>query len=269
MLEYMIRRDFFHLLSGLATTSVLGGCAAKSATRTPLAGPPIATDRVPLRAICFDLFTLFDPRSVVVTAASVVGERAEELCESWRSRQFQYAFLRAAGERYVDFRAVTEDALIFAAKALHLTLSAADRTRLVDAYSRLEPWPDTRTQLRTFREAGLRLAPLANYAPSMIAALLENAELASFFEAQISTDQERTYKPDPRAYALGVSTLRIPRQQIAFAAFGGWDAAGAKWFGYPTFWVNRLGVPGEELASPPDGMGPTLAELGLFVSTWA
>lgn len=269
MLEPMIRRDFFHLVSGLATTSVLGACATRGALRTRPVDTPSAAARAPIGAICFDLFTLFDPRSVIATAASVVGERAEELCESWRSRQFQYAFLRASGERYVDFRAVTEAALTFAAKAMNITISAADRARLVAAYSRLEPWPDTRAQLGRFREAGLRLAPLANYAPAMIEALLANADLTGFFEAQISTDQAQTYKPDPRAYALGVSTLRMPRQRIAFAAFGGWDAAGAKWFGYPTFWVNRLGVPLEELAPPPDGTGPTLAELALFVSKWA
>ena len=28
--------------------------------------------------------------------------------------------------------------------------------------------------------------------------------------------------------------------EIAFAAFAGWDAAGAKAFGYPTFWVKAV-----------------------------
>jgi 2-haloacid dehalogenase len=115
----------------------------------------------------------------------------------------------------------------------------------------------------------LRLAPLANYAPSMLDALLERAGLGEVFEARISTDAARTFKPDPRAYALGVERLGLAREQIAFAAFGGWDAAGARWFGYPTFWVNRLGVPQEELAPAPDGTGPSLVELATFVSAWA
>jgi len=59
----------------------------------------------------------------------------------------------------------------------------------------------------------------------------------------------------------------LAREEIAFAAFGGWDAAGAKWFGFPTFWVNRLGVPQEQLVDP-DGTGPTLAELAEFVARW-
>lgn len=103
----------------------------------------------------------------------------------------------------------------------------------------------------------------------MLATLLEHAQLTEIFDARISTDSARTFKPDPRAHALGVSTLGLPREQIAFSAFGGWDAAGARWFGYPTFWVNRLGVPLEELAPPPDGTGPTLTELAAFVASWA
>jgi len=49
------------------------------------------------------------------------------------------------------------------------------------------------------------------------------------------------------------------------AAFAGWDAAGAKWFGYPTFWVNRLGAPVEELGVTPDGIGSGLGDLVKFV----
>jgi len=75
----------------------------------------------------------------------------------------------------------------------------------------------------------------------------------------------RTFKPDPRAYQLGLDTLRLPRDQIVFAAFAGWDAAGAKAFGYRTFWVNRQNQPPEELGVLPDATGATLNDLVLHV----
>jgi 2-haloacid dehalogenase len=100
----------------------------------------------------------------------------------------------------------------------------------------------------------------------MLENLLTNAGLRPLFNALISTDRAKAFKPDPRAYALGPSVLRLPREEIAFAAFGGWDAAGARWFGYPTFWVNRLGVPAEELPPGPDAVGPTLHELAAWVA---
>lgn len=50
----------------------------------------------------------------------------------------------------------------------------------------------------------------------------------TLFDALLSTDANHTYKPDPRAYQLGVDRLKLERRDIVFAAFGGWDAAGAK-----------------------------------------
>jgi 2-haloacid dehalogenase len=218
-----------------------------------------------IRAICFDVFTIFDPRSVVKVAEAIFAGDAAEICTAWRTRQFEYAWLRACAGRYVDFRTVTAEALTFVLRDRKLTLSNEQHERLVDACSELEPWPDARNALRDWKNAGLRLAPLSNYSPVMLERLVSRAGLAGMWDALISSDAARTYKPDSRAYALGPAILGIERHEIAFAAFGGWDAAGAKWFGFRTFWVNRFGVAREELSPPPDGTGPTLAELGAFI----
>jgi len=229
------------------------------------AQPPSAGPR-PIGGICFDLFTLFDPRGVERVAESFFPDAAADLCREWRVRQFEYAWLRASAEQYRDFEVVTGEALDHVAGARGLTLSAAARRRLVAAYSELTPWPDARPALEAWRRDGLRLAPLANYSPSMLARLLDHAGLAGLFDAQISTDQARTFKPSPRAYALGPAVLGLPREQIVFAAFGGWDAAGAAWYGFPTFWLNRLGVAPEALSAAPHATGATLAELATFVA---
>jgi 2-haloacid dehalogenase len=258
----MQRREFFIGLSR----------AGAAATGWAACAPPViprASGRGEIRAICFDLFTLFDPRSVVEAARSFVGDRAVALCELWRTRQFEYCWLRAAAGIYADFRQVTREALEYATRASGLTLTDEAREWLIDAYCRLEPWPDTRVHLAAWRAAGLRLAPLANYSPSMLEALIEHAGLTNGFDALISTDVARTFKPDPRAYALGASTFGLDPRQVAFSAFGGWDAAGAKWFGFHTFWVNRLNVPREALAPAYDATGTTLAELARFVQARA
>lgn len=245
------------------------GCSGPSSSTGRASSLAVDAPRAKIAAICFDLFTLFDPRTMSSVAADVIGERHEAFSEAWRNKQFQYAFLRAAADQYEDFEAVTRKSLEAVARAQRVELSAADRDRLVAAYSQLTPWPDAAPTLAAFRRAGLKLAPLANYAPRMLSGLLENAGLDGLFDAQISTHGARTFKPDPRAYALGPEVLGLEKSRIAFAAFGGWDAAGAAWFGFPTFWVNRLGVPREELAPGPDATGPTLAELSAFVERWA
>jgi 2-haloacid dehalogenase len=245
---------------------VLAGAAVASAAENAGAAKPATAQRARIRAVAFDLFTIFDPRSVVAVAETIVPGRARELCESWRVRQFEYSWLHAAAGTYRDFHVVTEAALAYAARASGINLSADASRTLVSSYERLVPWPDSRAALESLKASGLRLAPLANFTPAMIEHLLGNAGLRPLFDEIISTDRARKYKPDPRAYALGSSVLKLRREEIAFAAFGGWDAAGAKWFGYPTFWVNRLGVPAEELPPGPDAVGSTLTEVASWVA---
>lgn len=264
----MQRNTFLKLAIGAAGASALGCASGQQGPARAAASSPARPPRRKIAAICFDLFTLFDPRSVVEVARGSLGEGAPRFCEVWRTRQFEYAWQRAAAGQYRDFRVVTLEALDYTARAHGLTLSAAQRESLVEAYSQLKLWPDARQHLIAWKRAKLRLAPLANYSPLMLQRLLEQADLDGIFDDQISTDEARTYKPDPRAYALGVSRLGLGREQIAFSAFGGWDAAGARWFGYPTFWVNRLKVAAEELAPGPDATGPGLAELAKFVAEW-
>jgi len=81
----------------------------------------------------------------------------------------------------------------------------------------------------------------------------------------LSTDRVKAYKPDPRAYQMGLDAFGLKPDQILFAAFAGWDAAGAKSFGYPTFWVNRQNQPGEELGVTLDAIGGNLNDLVSFV----
>jgi FMN phosphatase YigB (HAD superfamily) len=63
--------------------------------------------------------------------------------------------------------------------------------------------------------------------------------LDGVFDPHLSTDRVRVFKPDPRAYEMALAASGATRDEIVFADFSGWDAAGAKAFGYPTFWVNR------------------------------
>ena len=46
---------------------------------------------------------------------------------------------------------------------------------------------------------------------------------------------------------MGLQAFNLVKHEMAFVALGGWDAAGAKAFGYSTYWVNKLNLPPEEL----------------------
>jgi 2-haloacid dehalogenase len=203
-------------------------------------------------AVAFDYFVLFNPDSVVSVVDRMAPGKGREFTNLWRTRQFEYSWLRSITGRYVDFFAITKDALLYAARAMHVELTPAQTDQLLDAYLRLTPWPDSAGALRRLRDADIRVITIANFSPTMLRANAESAGLTPFFDALLSTDANHTYKPDPRAYQLGVDRLKLEKRDIVFAAFGGWDAAGAKSFGYPTVWVNRLNQPLEELGLYPD-----------------
>ena len=203
-------------------------------------------------AVAFDYFVLFNPDSVVSAVDRIAPGHGREFTNVWRTRQFEYSWLRSITGHYVDFYAITRDALRYAANATHVELTAAQRDQLLDAHLQLTPWPDAADALRRLRDADVRVITIANFSPTMLRANADRARLTPLFDALVSTDANHTYKPDPRAYQLGVDRLRLDKGDIVFAAFGGWDAAGAKSFGYPTVWVNRFNQPLEELDVRPD-----------------
>jgi len=217
-----------------------------------------------IRAAAFDAFAVFDPRPIAAHTEELFPGRGAELTNAWRTRQFEYTWLRTLTASYADFETVTEQALVFAAKMLKVELSEAHRRELMRGYAELRPWPDAAAGLEALRDAGVRLALLSNFTSAMLRRAVGNAGFEQLFEAQLSTDRVRAYKPDPRAYAMAMSHFRLRREEIVFAAFAGWDAAGAKRFGFPTFWVNRTSAPLEELDSPPDGAGTDLGDLVRF-----
>jgi len=217
------------------------------------------------KAVAFDYFVIFDPNSIVPAIEDAFPGRGTEFVNLWRTRQFEYAWLRSLTGRYVDFRQVTEEALVYTAQALKLDLTQERKARLLDAYLHLKPWPDAEPSLRKLKAAGVRMVTIANFSPTMLRSNADGAHLTELFDELLSTDVNHTYKPDPRAYALGMEHLHLKKEEIVFAAFGGWDAAGAKSFGYPTFWVNRLGLPVEQLGVTPDGTSNGFAGLLSFV----
>jgi 2-haloacid dehalogenase len=230
-----------------------------------LAAPAALAATRPIKAIAFDGFPITDPRPVFAKVNEMFPEKGHALSEAWRTRLFEYTWLRTLGQRYADFWHVTEDSLVFAAKASGIDLSADQRAALMQTWLTLKAWPDVAPALKELKVAGIRMAFLANLTEKMLDAVVKNAGLEEFFEPHLSTDRVQAFKPDPRAYQMGPDAFKLRKEEIVFAAFAGWDAVGAKWFGYPTFWVNRMNMAAEELGVTPDGTGPGLADLVKFV----
>ncbi len=248
------RREFLNFAAAGIVTGVL-------ASLTP--APWASALRV--KAIAFDAFPIFDPRPVFKLVEELFPGKGAALSDVWRTRQFEYQWLRALSGRYADFWQTTEESLSFATELLKLDLTSDKRKKLMGAYLELKSWPDVAAALKTLKNAGMRLAFLSNATPNILDAGIRKSGLENVFEYVLSTDRIKTYKPDRRAYQMAIDAFGNSKEEILFVAFAGWDAAGAKAFGYPTFWVNRLNSPAERLGFSPDGVGRDLNDLVAFV----
>ena len=243
------------LLGGLTLGAVSGACPLRAAPATGI------------RAIAFDAFPIFDTRSLAAAVREAFPEQGERLMAIWSQKLFDYAWLDTAADQFQDFDILAGKALRFAAAMVGVPLSEARCQVLVAAYSTLDIWPDVRPVLDRLHAGGIRMAFLSNMTDAMLRSNISHTGLERYFEPPLSTGRVRRYKPSPAAYQMAIEAFGLPREAIGFAAFGGWDAVGATWFGYRSAWINRLGLPAEPLGPEPAivsrGLEGVLALAGL------
>jgi 2-haloacid dehalogenase len=237
------RRNFLGLAAAAALTSTMVAESQQVAGRT-----------ANIRVVVFDGLVIFNLGMICKIAEDCFPGRSVELIRAWQIRQFEYTWLRTTAGQYRDFLHVTEDALRCAASALQLQLSSSCRERLMQAFLQLPVWPDIPGVIEELHRRGIRMAFLSNFTAGMIDASLRASDMNHYFEEHLTTDRVRAFKPSPRAYQMAVAHFGMPKAEIAFAAFASWDAAGAKWFGYPTIWINRTNATEEQLGVKPDAV---------------
>jgi 2-haloacid dehalogenase len=225
---------------------------------------------VAITALLFDVYgTLLDVHGLTGALERVAPGRGAEFSALWRTRQIDYTRLRTLSGRYADFGQVTAEALDYAAEKLGVPLGAARRADLLAAYETLPAHPDARPALTALSASGLRLGALSNGTPPMLARALGAADLAPLLPLVLSVDAVKAYKTAPAAYRLGTESLGLPASDIGFVSSNGWDIAGATWFGFRTFWVNRGREPLERLGVAPEASGESLADLVAWLDATA
>lgn len=245
------------LLSILSATAIGGHAAAQG--RSTAAGR-----RSAIKALAFDGFTLLDPRPVSAAMVQLLPENGVQLAAAWANKLFALSWLETAAGRYSGFTAIADAALDFSAQAMGIDLPTKQRHALVAVYGRLPAWPDTAATLEALATSGVRLAFLSNLGADMLQSNMRANGLDQWMDAPLSTDQVRAFKPSPHAYAMAEVHFGLPRDEIGFVAFGGWDALGARWYGYRTAWINRLGVTEETLTPRPDAIARDLSAIAVL-----
>ena len=206
-------------------------------------------------AFVFDAYgTLYDVHSVAARCESFWPAKGTQLSQLWRAKQLEYTWQRSLMRRYEPFSSVTRAALSYACEALRLQIDRAQADALMQEYTRLSLYPEARAALSRLKG---KKAILSNGSPDMLLPLVENSAL--HFDAVISVDEVKIFKPAPEVYELAVRRLRT--EKIAFVSSNCWDALGAKSYGFTVYWVNRARAPLDRLGFEPDAALTSLDEI--------
>jgi 2-haloacid dehalogenase len=209
-------------------------------------------------AFVFDAYgTLFDVHAAVHRHAEDIGPAGARISEIWRAKQLEYSWVRSLMGSYKDFWQLTEDALDFALRQSPAT-DPALRQRLLDAYWKLDCYPEVPAVLKALKAAGARLAILSNGSPAMLQSAVGSAALDKVIDDIFSVDQIRRFKTDQSVYDLVTTSWRVYPGTVSFQSSNRWDVAGAQKFGFRTVWINRTGQANEYADHPPDLILPSL-----------
>jgi 2-haloacid dehalogenase len=213
-------------------------------------------------AVLFDAYgTLFDVYSVTARAEQLFPGQGQALAAQWRTTQIDYTRLYTLSGRYKPFWDITQDALRYSLKRLKLPADSAAERALMGEYACLSAFPENLPALRQLKARGVRTGILSNGDPQMLNIAVNSAGMSGLFDWVLSVDAVKQFKTAPAAYALGPQATGAPAQEILFVSSNGWDACCATWYGYQTLWVNRAGLPVEELGVAPTQVGSSLADV--------
>ncbi len=214
-----------------------------------------------IKACVFDAYgTLFDVHSAVGKHRHRLGDLADQVSGLWRTKQLEYTWLRSLMGHHADFWQVTQDALDFAFD-MHGIDNPGLHRDLMEAYLKLDCYPEVPEALSIMKSRGFKLAILSNGTPAMLEAAVQNSGIDALIEKSFSVEDVGIFKPDFRVYQMAVDGLQVRPEEIVFQSSNAWDASGASAFGFKVAWVNRFGQSQERLPGQPDVEIRNLMEL--------
>ena len=199
----------------------------------------------------FDAYgTLFDVHSAIGRYRDQAGPDADKMSDIWRTKQLEYSWTLTLSGQYVDFWTLTERALDYA-----LARTSVDKSlkpQLLAAYFQLGAFPDAKTALNLLRQHGHRTAILSNGSPKMLQGAVDGAGMAGYFDALLSVDTPRMFKPRQEVCSLVTDRFSCEARSVVFVSSNRWDIMGAKTFGFRCVWINRAKLPDEYPNQPAD-----------------
>ena len=188
----------------------------------------------------FDVYgTLIDTAGVTVALKEHVGDDAARFSSLWRDKQLEYSFRRGLMQNYHHFGVCTRQALDYVCSMLNHELPAATRDKLMASYRILPAFPDAVQALAELQTEPFELYAFSNGRKTDVQNLLDNSGIRSYFADVISTDEIKSFKPNPAVYAHFLRRTKSSSHQAWLISGNPFDVIGSISSGMRGVWVKR------------------------------
>lgn len=188
--------------------------------------------------LAFDVYgTLIDTHGIVSALRTVVDD-AEAFSGTWRGKQLEYSFRRGLMRKYETFAVCTRQALDYCCEFHGAVLTERQKQALLEEYRRLPAFADAREGLRHLA-ADYRLYAFSNGSADAVETLLAAAGIREYFIDVVSTDEIRSFKPDPAVYAHFLERAGVAGDRAWMISSNPFDVIGAVSAGMHAAWVRR------------------------------
>ncbi|MBS7701523.1 haloacid dehalogenase type II [Chelatococcus sp. YT9] len=197
-----------------------------------------------LKAIIFDIQgTTADFYQPLLRAGSIINRKKglrinwAEVSAEWRNLYRKTLDEVIEGKRpWIRADQIYREALDTLLKERGLEFTQQERAELNGVWSQLDSWPDSVAGLTRLRRY-FTIATLSNAGMAAAVAIVKHANLP--FDAVLTAELAKIYKPAPEVYQLAVDYLGYQPDQILMVACHKYDLRAAGKFGMRTAFVAR------------------------------
>jgi 2-haloacid dehalogenase len=209
--------------------------------------------------IVFDVNETLSDMSPMAERFAQVGAPGE-LARLWFTALLRDGFaLTAAGDN-MPFADIAAEVLRALLREAGVTDNGAVE-HVLGGMSSLTLHPDVPEAVRSLASDGYRLITLTNGSAQIAERLFSAVGVRKDFEALLSVEDARAWKPAPAAYQHAAAMCGTALEEMVLVAVHPWDVHGAARAGMRTAWVNRAGETYPRHFADPDHVVTALTDL--------
>lgn len=175
------------------------------------------------------------------------------LARLWFAALLRDGFALAAAGGSGKFAEIGESVLRSVLRDVAITRSTEDAVRhVMTGFTELILHPDIPQGIQALKSAGFRITTLSNGSAEVARTLLARSEISTDFEALLTVEDARAWKPARAAYEYAADACGVSPTDMLLVAVHPWDIHGANRAGLRTAWLNRTGEAYPSYFSAPD-----------------